>query len=170
MTKEAKNVCHLCGKAVKPRGLGAHLRLAHGVIEKTVLSNSSEHKSKHLSDVSDVSEVKSSDLREIRPSDYVRKKESVIEQKILPQFPVITPSLNYVGKQELPYLTIPITLAEWESGKVEPNIRNWIEKQAKKYDMTGDEYMRYFDDYLTKHPDVAKSYEIYKPQFVYFGI
>jgi hypothetical protein len=157
--------------------MGGHMRLAHGIKVKKVVSdtpNTPNTRGGDLNEVSDVSgiEVREvSDVREIRPSDYMRKKESVIEQKILPQFPVLVPFTDgYSSQVQLPYLTIPITLAEWESGQVEPAIRNWIEKQAKKHDMTGDEYMKYFDDYLMKHPDVAKSYEIYKPQFVYFGM
>jgi hypothetical protein len=172
MTKEAKNICPICGKVVKPRGLGAHLRLAHGVIEKAVLSNSSEHKSEQLSDTSGLSKVKSSDLsdlREIRPSDYLKKRESVIKKKILPVFPAIN-IVNHGHVQIVEsgreaeareavrhghgsFNTIVASLAEWKAGFVLDSAKVLIERQAEINGITVDEYFERCETYLKANPD-----------------
>jgi len=70
MTKIEGNICPECGHPCKPRGLGAHLRLKHGIKVTTVV--------KHLSDLSD----SSGKISEKRPSDYLRKKAKVVEVKM----------------------------------------------------------------------------------------
>ena len=87
MTSESNTVCTICGHVCKPRGLGAHMRLKHGIKVKTVV--------KHISDSSD-----SSDLggRVQRPSDWKNKKERVVASRIDKADPPLTPELDYVGK------------------------------------------------------------------------
>jgi hypothetical protein len=94
-----KNTCDICGFVAKPRGLGAHKRIKHGITERLVLSNSdlstevkgdlgerSFDLSKMTSDLSkppfDLSE-RNPDLSQkvIRPSDYIPKK-ALVEKRI----------------------------------------------------------------------------------------
>lgn len=81
--------CHICGRTFKSRGLGTHIREAHGVtiktVVRTVVPNSSTKvpdKSTVVIDSSTIVPDKSTVVQ--RPSDYVRKKSTVIETKIEP--------------------------------------------------------------------------------------
>ena len=76
MSKEKSNICPKCGKKCKPRGLGPHMRLAHGIVVKDVI--------RHISDSSEV-------VREKRPSDYLKKKEKTAEVKIVEAPPQTVP-------------------------------------------------------------------------------
>ena len=84
-------VCPVCGKICRPRGIGAHMRLQHGVKLKTLISDSSDS-SDHINDSSDhisdssghISEL--SDLRVQRPSDFVKKHDKIVETRTEPVF------------------------------------------------------------------------------------
>lgn len=72
MNEQSKTVCKICGHKCKPRGLGAHMRLKHGIKVETVV--------KHISESSgDISEAIS---RSQRPSDYIKKKSQVVETRV----------------------------------------------------------------------------------------
>jgi len=59
-------VCDVCGATVKPRGIGSHMRLKHGVIiKKTVKKDGGM-------------------IEERRLGAFVAKKEEVIEQRVNP--------------------------------------------------------------------------------------
>jgi len=87
MINESNTVCAICGHVCKPRGLGAHMRLKHGIKVKTVV--------KHISDSSDSSD---SSGRVQRPSDWKNKKERVVASRIDKADPPLTQELDYVGK------------------------------------------------------------------------
>jgi len=76
--------CDICGKTFKSRGLGTHIREAHGIkvktIVKPVVTDSSDHSSTIVTDSSTVVQ---------RPSDYVKKRSEVIEKEFKPS--VISP-------------------------------------------------------------------------------
>jgi len=75
MSKENNTVCPKCGKKCKPRGLGAHMRLAHGIKVETVV--------RKISDSSgDISDSSKSISRSQRPSDYIKKKSEIVETKV----------------------------------------------------------------------------------------
>ena len=83
------NPCPYCGKTFKPRGLGTHIREAHGVTIKTVVRTVVPNSSIKVPDKSTVvpdSSTKVPDKSTVvqRPSDYVRKKSTVVETKIEP--------------------------------------------------------------------------------------
>ena len=93
MSKEGYTACTICGHLCKPRGLGPHMRLAHGIVVKDVVKN-----------ISDLS----GDVKTKRPSDYLRKKSEVIEVKIEEAAPQtvpkpVTPELDYIGKIQCAY-------------------------------------------------------------------
>jgi len=71
--------CPYCGKICKPRGLGPHLRLKHGIKVKIVAKRLSHlgGDSSHLG--GDSSHLSHSSERIQRPGDYVKKKNEVIE-------------------------------------------------------------------------------------------
>jgi hypothetical protein len=83
--------CPYCGKTFKPRGLGTHIREAHGLKIKTVVKTTVPHSSTvvpHSSTVVPNSStvVPHSSTVVQRPSDYVKKRSEVIETKIEPVF------------------------------------------------------------------------------------
>ena len=81
--------CHICGRTFKARGLGTHIREAHGVTIKTVVRTVVPNSSTKVPDKSTVvpdSSTKVPDKSTVvqRPSDYVRKKSVIVETKIEP--------------------------------------------------------------------------------------
>jgi hypothetical protein len=76
--------CDICGKTFKSRGLGTHIREAHGIKVKTIVrpivTDSSDHSSTIVTDSSTVVQ---------RPSDYVKKRSEVVEKEFKPS--VVSP-------------------------------------------------------------------------------
>jgi hypothetical protein len=93
VTRFAKsNPCPYCGRTFKPRGLGTHIREAHGIKIKTVVTVVPDSRRTIVTDsstvVPDSSTVvtdKSTVVTTVqRPSDYVKKRSEVVETKIEP--------------------------------------------------------------------------------------
>jgi hypothetical protein len=87
-------ICEICGKVIQPGGMGGHLRLKHGIKVKTVVKQVREVSREVFGDVRDVREVSGqvrdvSDVREQRPSDYVKRRSEVVEKRIEPV--IVTP-------------------------------------------------------------------------------
>jgi Zn finger protein HypA/HybF involved in hydrogenase expression len=77
-------ICEICGQVIQPGGMGGHVRLKHGIIVKTVVKQVREVSREVSGDVRGVREVSGqvrdvSDVREQRPSDYVKKRSEVTE-------------------------------------------------------------------------------------------
>jgi len=83
MGRQINNVCTICGHKCKPRGLGAHMRLKHGIKVETVVRQSS--------DLSNSSQ----DVKKMRPSDYLSNKKEVVEVKIVEAAPQRVPEPAY---------------------------------------------------------------------------
>jgi len=85
-------ICEICGKVIQPGGMGGHLRLKHGIKVKTVVKQVREVSREVSGDVRGVREVSGQvrdvsdvrDVREQRPSDYVKKRSEVIEKRVDP--------------------------------------------------------------------------------------
>lgn len=95
--REGKNkICTICGKTCRPGGIGAHMRLKHGIKVKTIV----KHISGHISDASDLSgDV--SDIRVQRPGDYVKKRSEVVETRIEPAIEsILADKYNLLGREE----------------------------------------------------------------------
>lgn len=76
------NICKVCGKQVKPRGIGGHLRLAHGIIEKVVVTTQVKQYdigTQVKNSGGDISDHKTT--RVILPSEYVKKDENIKQFK-----------------------------------------------------------------------------------------
>jgi len=110
-------VCPVCGKICRPRGIGAHMRLQHGVKLKTLISDSSDS-SGHISELSDhisdssghISEL--SDLRVQRPSDFVKKHDKIVETRTEPVFELSNVD-GYVGSDP-PFGVSAISEKSWK--------------------------------------------------------
>lgn len=85
-------ICEVCGQVIQPGGMGGHLRLKHGIKVKTVVKQVREVSREVSGPVRGVREVSGqvrdirdvSDVREQRPSDYVKKRSEVIEKRVDP--------------------------------------------------------------------------------------
>ena len=84
--------CPKCHKLVKARGMGGHLRLAHGiVIEKIVTQVTNSGTQVANSGANSGTQVANSGTQVKRQGDYVRKKSEVVEMKI------VVPERKYEG-------------------------------------------------------------------------
>lgn len=85
ITRFAKSdPCPYCGKTFKPRGLGTHIREAHGMKIKTVVRTVVKDSSTVVKDYSTVVPDSSTTVNDYstvvqRPSDYVKKRSKVIK-------------------------------------------------------------------------------------------
>ena len=92
MRKGRNRVCSVCSKLIRPRGMGGHMRLAHGITVKTIV--------KHVHDVrSDVP----GDLRVQSQNDYLKKSVEIVKTSIEPDglivpSPIIQNVSNVIGK------------------------------------------------------------------------
>lgn len=89
MEQVRSNPCPYCGRTFKPRGLGTHIREAHGVKIKTVVrtvvphnSTTVPHNSTTVTHNSTIVPDNSTVVQ--RPSDYVKKRSEIIETRVDP--------------------------------------------------------------------------------------
>jgi len=87
MRREGKyKVCPICKKEVRPGGIGAHMRLAHGVVVKTLVEITAElsKSGKKISHIRSKTSKLSGKISAKRPSDYIRKTaERVIKTDLV---------------------------------------------------------------------------------------
>jgi len=87
MEQVKSNTCPYCGRTFKPRGLGTHIREAHGLKIRTVVRNVVNNSSDYSTVVND-----SSDYSTVvqRPSDYVKKKSQIVQVKSEPALKLVS--------------------------------------------------------------------------------
>ena len=83
--------CEICGKEMKARGIGSHLRQVHGIVitkvihDSTKVGNYSTVVNNDSTKVSNNSTIVANHRTIVkRPGDYLRKRSEVIETKIEP--------------------------------------------------------------------------------------
>jgi len=98
MRKGKNRVCSICGKLIRPGGIGGHMRLKHGIKVKTIVNHVSDIRGGAQSDILDMREVPGSKQR---PSDYVKKSIDLVETSIKPDgFTIPSPKIQYVTNVE----------------------------------------------------------------------
>ncbi|MDP3003627.1 MAG: hypothetical protein Q8N38_10925 [Bacteroidales bacterium] len=104
MRKGKNRVCSICGKLIRPGGMGGHVRLAHGIT--VIVKHVRDIRGDVPADVRDMRGDVPADVRDVRvqrPSDNVKKSNEMVETCIEPGgFTVPTPIIqnisNVVGK------------------------------------------------------------------------
>jgi hypothetical protein len=159
--------CDICGVTVKPRGLGAHKRLKHQIVERVILKekinsstqakktggnistqvdNSSQLSGDIISQVTNSSQLKSTQInksitQEKRPSDYIKQNEKLIKM-------VAMPCKDLFG------------YPQFATKEEEDNyIMNELYRTAKLMNQTVDEYIIGLKERLkTAHPAIKRQY------------
>jgi hypothetical protein len=94
--------CEICGKEMKARGIGSHLRQVHGIVITNVIHDSTKVSNNSTVVIHDSTKVSNNSTivanhRTIvkRPGDYLRKRSEVIETKIEPAIPDWLPGTGW---------------------------------------------------------------------------
>lgn len=93
MRKGKNRVCNICSKLIQPRGMGGHMRLAHGITVKTIVKNMRNIRGDVPGDVCDIR-----DLYLQRPNNDLKKSVETVETNIEPDgFEVPSPKIRNVS-------------------------------------------------------------------------
>ena len=93
MRKGKNRVCNICSKLIQPRGMGGHMRLAHGITIKTIVKNMRDIRGDVPGDVCDIR-----DLYLQRPNNDLKKSVETVETNIEPDgFEVPSPKTRNVS-------------------------------------------------------------------------
>jgi len=93
MRKGKNRVCNICSKLIQPRGMGGHMRLAHGITVKTIVKNMRDVRGDVPGDVCDIR-----DLYLQRPNNDLKKSVETVETNIeLDGFEVPSPKIRNVS-------------------------------------------------------------------------
>lgn len=93
MRKGKNRVCNICSKLIQPRGMGGHMRLAHGITVKTIVKNMRDVRGDVPGDVCDIR-----DLYLQRPNNDLKKSVETVETNIEPDgFEVPSPKIRNVS-------------------------------------------------------------------------
>lgn len=85
MRKGKNRVCSVCSKLIRPRGMGGHMRLAHGITVKTIV--------KHVHDVRGDVPGDVRDLRVQSQNDYLKKSVEMVKTSIEPDGLIVPSSI-----------------------------------------------------------------------------
>jgi len=136
MVKQNNTVCFICGHKCKPRGLGSHMRLKHGIVVKTVVK-----------DLSDSSE------KVQRASDWRNKKQKVIDVTLNKANPPAWLEDTLSG------IIMP-SISKYKAGLLSDRERKELERTALQMGMSVEEYMRDLEQRLqSATPTIRKLFE-----------